>query len=113
MKITKLFEKDGKSYFTEIDCGFVFQHPLGMYSEKYPTKSLTFRTFKPGLTFDWHTAPEKQYIVYLEGEVEVTASSGETRIFKPGDILLAADLTGQGHVTKTLTEGRSIIITVL
>ncbi len=30
--------------------------------------------------------------IYLEGEVEVQASGGETKIFKPGDILLAKDM---------------------
>jgi uncharacterized cupin superfamily protein len=46
----------------------------------------------------------------LEGIVEVIASGGERKIFYPGDILLAKDLTGKGHVTKTISAGRSIII---
>jgi hypothetical protein len=112
MKYTKLFtDNDNKSYFTEVDAGFETNHPLGNYSKKYPAKSIMFRDFEKGASFDWHTAPQPQYIIYLEGEVEVEASGGEKRVFKSGDVLLAMDLTGKGHITRTLTSGRSIIIT--
>ena len=87
------------------------KQPLGNYSKKYPVTGMMFRDFKKGATFDWHTAPQPQYIIYLEGEVEVETSSGEKRTFKAGDILFATDLTGKGHITKTLTDGKSIIIT--
>lgn len=112
MKIIKLYSGvDGKSYFMEIDCGHATQHAIGLYSKKYPASGIMFRDFEPGSTFDWHNAPQPQYIVYLEGEIEVEASGGEKRRFKPGDVLFATDLTGQGHITKTLTKGRSVIIT--
>jgi len=112
MQITKLITKeDNKSYFVDIEIENKHEHPLGQYTERLPASSITFREFKPGANFDWHTAPQIQYIIYLSGEVEVQTSGGETRVFKAGDILLAADLTGQGHITKTLTAGTSIIVT--
>ena len=112
MIITKLFtDHDGKSYFEDIDCGHESIQPLGAYSQKYPATGITFRDFEAGLVFDQHTAPQPQYIIYLEGEVEVIASSGEKRVFQTGDILFAADTEGEGHVTRTLTKGRSVIIT--
>ena len=58
-----------------------------------------------------HTAPQPQYIIYLEGEVEVSASGGETRRFKPGNVLFATDTEGEGHVSKMITKGKSAIIT--
>lgn len=54
--------------------------------------------------------PTYNNIIYLEGEVEVEASGGEKRIFKVGDVLFATDLSGEGHVTRTLSKGRSIIV---
>ena len=71
---------------------------------------MMFRDFEKGSSFDWHTAPQPQYIIYLEGEVEVEASGGEKRTFSPGDVLFATDLTGKGHITRTLTKGRSAIV---
>jgi len=112
MIITKLYTgEDGKSYFEDIDCGHESKQPLGMYSKKYPASGMMFRDFEPGLIFDKHNAPQPQYIIYLEGEVEVIASGGETRRFKPGDVLFATDTTGEGHISKMLASGRSVIVT--
>lgn len=112
MKYIELYTGgDNKSYFKEIDAGVETQQPLGSYSKKYPVSNMIFRDFEADNVFDWHTAPQTQYIIYLEGEVEVESSGGEKRIFTQGDILLANDLTGIGHVTRTLTKGRSLVIT--
>lgn len=70
-----------------------------------------FRDFEPDMVYEMHNAPQPQYIIYLEGEVEVIASGGETRRFKPGDVLFATDTTGEGHVSRMLTNGRSVIVT--
>lgn len=112
MIITKLYTgDDNKSHFIDIDCGHETLQQLGWYSKKFPTSGIMFRDFETGLQYDMHNAPQPQYIIYLEGEVEVTTSGGETRIFKPGDILFATDLTGEGHISKMLTKGRSVIVT--
>jgi uncharacterized cupin superfamily protein len=52
-----------------------------------------------------HNAPRRQFIVHLEGSVEVEASDGERRRFDPGDVVLVEDLTGRGHITRWLGEG--------
>lgn len=111
MIITKLYTGyNNKSYFMDLDCGHESNQPLGAYSRQYPATGIIFRDFKAGLIFEMHPAPKVQYIVYLEGEVEVETSAGAKRIFKAGDVLLAADTTGLGHITRTLTAGKSIII---
>ena len=102
---------DNKSYFKDEMPDYETEEPLGIYSKKIAATGLRFRKFKAGAVYDWHNAPQPQYIVYLEGEVQVEASGGETRIFKPGDVLFATDLIGKGHISKTLSDGRSIIIT--
>lgn len=112
MKIIKLYTgEDSHSHFCEIDTGASILHELGMYSLPYPVKNLMFREFESERVFDWHNAPQPQYIVYLEGQVEVEVSSGEKRVFKQGDILYATDLTGSGHISRTLSKGRSVVIT--
>ncbi len=45
-------------------------------------------------------APQKQYIVLLDGGVEIETSLGEKRKFQTGEILLLEDTTGKGHKTK-------------
>jgi uncharacterized integral membrane protein (TIGR00697 family) len=110
-KISELFTgQDNKSYFKEVIIKPSIKHPLGLYSEKIKVSGLVFREFQPNMTFDWHNAPQEQYIIYLEGEVSVEASGGETKVFKAGDILFARDLNGKGHITKTLSHGRSVVV---
>ena len=65
-------------------------------------KSLQFRKVSPNYDYDFHHAPQKQYIVLLDGGVEITTSLGETRQFQTGEILLMEDTTGKGHKTKNL-----------
>ena len=48
-------------------------------------------------TFDWHTAPCRQYVVTLTGTLEFTTRDGESFTLAPGDVLLAEDTSGSGH----------------
>jgi hypothetical protein len=50
--------------------------------------------------FDWHTAPERQLAVSLNGIVEYETSDGDVRRFGPGEIVLVEDTTGRGHITR-------------
>ncbi|MES9540711.1 MULTISPECIES: cupin domain-containing protein [unclassified Actinomadura] len=46
-----------------------------------------------------HPAPREQWVVMLRGTIEVTVGDGDRRRFGPGDLVLATDTTGTGHVT--------------
>ena len=48
-------------------------------------------------SFDWHDAPEPQYVITLSGTLEFTTRDGETFIVHPGDVLVATDDVGSGH----------------
>ena len=48
----------------------------------------------------WHNAPRRQWVIMLAGSsVTITAGDGSTRTLVAGDVLLAEDVTGQGHKT--------------
>ena len=66
---------------------------------------ILFRRFPAGTFMDWHNAPRRQYIITLEGQVEIGLGDGSVRRFGPGDVLLAEDLTGQGHTTRVIGDG--------
>lgn len=63
---------------------------------------IVFRTCEVGYNLDWHTAPRRQYVIQLSGRVELEMGSGETVVAGPGDVVLAEDLTGQGHKTRVV-----------
>ncbi|HET9023085.1 MAG TPA: hypothetical protein VFN64_00845 [Burkholderiaceae bacterium] len=48
----------------------------------------------------FHPAPAPQYVVFLDGLMSVTTSDGETRQFKPGDVLRVEDTSPcKGHIS--------------
>ena len=51
-----------------------------------------------------HSAPRYQFVVTLKGKLKFTVSNGSSFIIEPGVILIANDLTGQGHIWE-LIEG--------
>ncbi len=111
MKMTVLETKeDGKSYFSEKIIETSIKHPLGVYSNPFASNKIQFREFSKGQLYPMHNAPQVQYVIYLSGKVQVSASGGETKIFKPGDVLLVKDIEGEGHETQTLSDGQSVII---
>jgi len=55
----------------------------------------------PATSFsDFHNAPRRQYVVVMSGAMEIEISDGTTRQLVPGDVLVAEDLTGKGHITR-------------
>jgi hypothetical protein len=63
---------------------------------------LVFRCFPADYFSDWHTAPRRQYIFILVGQMEIGIGDGTKRRFGPGDVVLADDLTGRGHTTRSV-----------
>jgi len=63
-------------------------------------------SFLRGAPFDSapHPAPREQWVVMLRGTIEVRVSDGTARRFGPGDLVLAADTSGAGHVTTGVGE---------
>lgn len=106
MIITRIYaDADGESHFGEMDIGLLDSGPLGRLSRKLPVKSIIFRENDGDYDYDWHHAPGRQYIILLDGEIEIEVSGGEKRTFRGGDVILVEDVTGQGHRTRT-TDGR-------
>jgi quercetin dioxygenase-like cupin family protein len=56
-----------------------------------------FKESPPHSSFDWHDAPEHQYVITLAGTLEFVTRDGETFIIRPGDVLVATDTAGTGH----------------
>jgi hypothetical protein len=61
-----------------------------------------FRETGGDYDYDFHTAPRRQYVINLDAAVEITVASGEKRIFEQGEVFLAEDTTGQGHISRAV-----------
>jgi len=112
MKVTRFYaDEEGNSKFEDIYIPLTKTTIYGTLSEPYPAKNVVFRYTSPSYD-DKHCAPKRQYIVLLEGGVDITVTDGTKRSFKPGDILLAEDTTGKGHHSKAINQQarRSVFI---
>jgi len=63
---------------------------------------IAFRVAPPGYVLDWHCAPRRQYSISLSGVAEIEVGDGTKARVNPGDVVLAEDLTGRGHVTRVV-----------
>jgi len=103
MTITRIYSDNrGDSHFETLDIPLVDQGDIGYLSERIVVSNLQFRKVRADYDYDFHCAPQRQYIVLLDGGVEIQTSTGESRKFYPGQILLLEDITGKGHKTKNL-----------
>jgi hypothetical protein len=113
MIYTRIYSDDnGDSHFEEITVALHDNGMVGFLSGNYVVSNLQFRENITDYNWDFHTAPARQFIVLLDGEIEIETSQGDKRRFKGGDILLVDDLSGKGHRTKNikLEVRRSIFI---
>ena len=99
MKATRLYTGgDGHSHFEEL----AFNLKKARVELSGP-KAIILSEVKAGHEYSWHNAPRKQWVVTLSGEMQVEIGTGEKRRFGPGDLLLAEDTTGRGHVTTVVS----------
>src|SRR2546423_5014276 len=101
--ITRVYsDSNGESHFENIQIPLNESGSIGRLSEVLPANGIVFREVEPSYDWNFHTAPQKQYIVLLDGEIEIETSLGEKRTFKAGEILLVEDTSGKGHKTRNL-----------
>ncbi len=87
---------DGQSHLEEMEAPAEAVHRIATK----PGEDLVFRRFEENRAVEWHNPTRRQYLFVLEGQMEVSVKDGTTLVFNPGDVLLAEDMTGQGHLTR-------------
>jgi len=63
-------------------------------------------------TLDLHQPPRRQWIIILQGAMEISTTNGEQRTFVPGDCLLAEDMGGIGHRTADVGDLRLVTLNI-
>ena len=98
---------DGESHFETLtpDQMAEIVFPLG-------DGAVTFSQ-RPSPTFsDYHTAPRRQYVVNIAGIAEFETADGTKVRMVPGDILVAEDLTGHGHIARSIGDEPRISLAI-
>ncbi len=109
MKVTRIYTgPDNESHFEDLDVPLKTNR-YGSLSEAVPVGGVMFRETPSGASLDFHNAPQRQFVITLWGSCEVECGDGDKRHFGAGDILLADDTTGHGHITRDLEGPRRSI----
>ncbi len=115
MKLTRLYsDSSGKSHFEDFDVPLQDAGAIGHLSSLQAATGIIFRETPGDYDYPWHNTPRRQYVIILEGKVDFTVSSGETRRFGPGDVVLLEDTSGKGHYSKAVNgrPRKSIFVTL-
>lgn len=103
MKITRIYTgADGVTHFEDLEIPLVEQGDIGALSERESATGIIFRETPGDYDYDWHPAPQRQYILMLDGAVEIEVGDGEVRRFGTGEVLLVEDTEGRGHKARAV-----------
>jgi hypothetical protein len=109
MRVTRIYAgDDNESHFEDLEVPLI-EGRYGGISKFAPVTGVAFRETPLGATMDFHNAPQRQFVITLVGSVEIETGDGTRRFFGPGDILLAEDTTGRGHITREISGPRKSI----
>jgi hypothetical protein len=102
---------DGQTHVEEIEAKFAPGGETGSY-KLLANAGAELRRAPPGRVADWHTAPRRQYVITLSGHGELEISGGQKILVGPGSINLVEDVTGKGHITRTVGNEDRVTIQV-
>jgi uncharacterized cupin superfamily protein len=79
--------------------------PQGRYSEASETlkvAGLQMRRWAPGYVNDWHPVSQREYTIGVSGRSEIEVAGGQKVLVEAGRVVLFEDLTGKGHIVRTI-----------
>ena len=113
---TRLYaDAEGESHFEDVEIDLTLTEyappapPLEL-SSITPANEFGFMRAPAGWSSDWHPSSARNIFFVLFGEWEVTASDGETRAFRVGDVLLVEDTTGKGHRSRVVSDSIAVMV---
>jgi hypothetical protein len=111
--VTRIYTgQDGQTHAEKIEVKLQPQPNGGEQSDIIHSADALIHRFPPGGVTGWHTAPRRQYVITLSGHAEVELAKGKTFRVGPGQVVLAEDLTGKGHITRILASEDWIVLAV-
>jgi hypothetical protein len=105
LKILNIWaDAQGHSHFRHTKVALApFVAAGGVVSASVKATNAWFRIAPGDQDVGFHVAPRRQLVITLRGgAAEFTTSDGDSRIVRPGEILLVEDTFGHGHKTRTV-----------
>jgi uncharacterized cupin superfamily protein len=106
VRITRLYTgPDGEAHFEDHELNLENQGDR-LQSALMKATHVRFRETSGDYNRNWHNPPHRQLVIVLEGELEIQVGDGSTRRFGAGDVVLADDTTGRGHISRAVNRQR-------
>ncbi len=115
MRITRVYTgDDGESHFEDVELSLKDLGEIGRLSELVSATGIIFRETDGDYDLGFHNAPRRQFVINLDGSVELEVGDGTKRVLGPGDVLLAEDTSGRGHKSRAVggRKRRSVFVTL-
>jgi quercetin dioxygenase-like cupin family protein len=109
MQIVRVFSgDDNESHFEELTADQLTE----LITSRVGDGPITVNRGEAQSFSDFHNAPRLQYVVMMAGEIEFETGDGTKRRMGPGDVLVAEDLTGHGHISRGVGTGPRMSLAV-
>ena len=104
VEISKLeADSTGQTFFSTEKVKWMYWFNSGRQTPETMVKGLQFYHIKKSLSMGFHPAPRKQFLLILQGTLQIESSRGEKREFSPGSIVLLEDIAGtRGHISRVI-----------
>lgn len=100
---------DEKLYFRSFEN--LFEGEPGQWTAARAVFGFRFVHFPPDSFIDWHPEVVNNFVVVMAGKLELEVSGdGAIEVFGPGDVCLAEDRTGEGHIDRMHGDTRLALI---
>ncbi len=108
MQVVRIFSgDDGQTHFQDLDVEAFAKLAPHIGEGEVRVNRGSAQSFS-----DFHNAPRRQYVVMLSGVMEIEIGDGTKRRLNPGDVLVAEDLTGKGHITRGVGQEPRVTLAV-
>lgn len=113
MQVVRIYTgDDDQSHMEDLDLPYRELAAGYLETALQRANGVRFYSSPAGHFSDWHTAPCRQYVITLEGEVEIGLGDGTKRIFGAGDVELVEDVTGRGHTARVLGSRPRVMVAI-
>jgi hypothetical protein len=114
LELTHLYTgDDGRSHFRDLEVTTTADIGGLFFELRDAVQGMCVRDLASGWSNGFHTAPRRQFVLQLIGVGELECGDGTVRRLGPGDLLLADDTTGEGHLSREVEGPRRQLLIYL
>ena len=102
-------DEDHESHFEDLS-GLYLEADIARNGPLIPVTGVQCLRSPKELERDWRPAPRRQFVIVPSGEMELEVGDGSKRLLSAGDVMLAEDVRGRGHIVRSWGDRRIVFV---